>query len=135
MSAKETPMLCQEITELDRLLVALDCQTQMRAAALLNIRQSKLSDCKRRGGIVSGDLLENALTLGIRQEWIKQGEKPMKEEYSFGKKCELGRYCLESCPALEAAQKVVSLIVACSHICEACKYRNGIVLEYGCGKD
>lgn len=135
MSEKEKPMLCQKITELDRLLAALDCQTQMRAAALLNVRQSKLSDCKRRGGIVSGDLLDNALTLGIRREWIKQGEKPMKEEYSFGKKCELGRYCLEVCPALEAAQKLVSLIAACSHICGACKYISGIVLESGCGKD
>lgn len=47
-----------------------------------------------------------------------------KNVYSV--KCEVGRYCLESCPALEAAQRVINLISVCGYICGACKYKHHI---------
>lgn len=53
----------------------------------------------------------------------------MEKESIYSVKCEVGRYCLESCPALEAAQRVINLISACGYICEACKYKHDMTFE------
>ena len=111
----------QHTTELDRLLMALSAKTQMEAAKLLGVRQSQISDCKRQGSTVTGNLLEQAIKVGIRREWVKDGELPMQRETS-ARRCIAGRYCLEVCPALEALQQAARLITSCPHICKACEH-------------
>lgn len=110
-------------TELERLLIALSCRRQVDAAELLGVRENSLSDCKRRGGRVTGNLLEQALQAGIRREWIKEGEPPMRRAIDSKKECPAGKYCLESCPALEAVQQAVALIACCPHICAGCAHK------------
>ena len=110
-------------TELDRLFTALAARTQIEAAGLLGVRQSALSDCKRRGGIVTGSVLEKAAAIGISLEWIKHGTLPTRMyEADFEKHCRVGRYCLKRCPALDALQQALRLVAYCPHICGACDH-------------
>lgn len=110
-------------TELDRLFMALAARTQIEAADMLGVRQSVLSDSKRRGGVVTGDLLKTALTFGVSLEWITQVKPPMRiDEAGLEKKCRTGRYCLERCPALDALQQALRLASHCQYICGACEH-------------
>ena len=114
----------QNATELERLLFALSARTQVEAAEILEIRQSALSDCERRGGIVTGKLLEQAVRAGVSRDWIKEGKTPkMQEILPPTSKCSLGRYCLEVCPAMEAVQQALRLINRCPHICRGCEHK------------
>ena len=114
----------QNATELERLLFALSARTQVEAAEILEIRQSALSDCKRRGSIVTGKLLEQAVKAGVSRDWIKEGKTPMMQEMlPTTSKCSIGRYCLEVCPAMEAVQQALRLINRCPHICRGCEHK------------
>lgn len=115
----------QPTTELERLLIALSAKTHAQAASLLEVSQSCLSDCKRRGSVVTGKLLEQAIKIDISISWIKDGQLPMRlgEAAPKKQKCAVESYCLEVCPALEAVKTAVSLIAVCPHICKACNHK------------
>lgn len=108
-------------TGLGRLFFALHARTQIETAGALGVRQSAFSDCKRRGNIVTGDVLEKAMAVGITTEWIREGNAPMrKRESGSSIKCSAERYCPKTCPALEIARQVVRLIEQCPYMCKAC---------------
>ena len=59
-----------------RLMEATNCSSQIDLADFLGIRQSSISDAKRRG-IIPADWLIKLLSLrGINPEWIQNGTEP-----------------------------------------------------------
>ena len=72
-------------TQYDRLLYALGLdQTNeyyrtffTQASEMLNVRMSALSDCIRRGKIVTEPVLEAAKTKGINPDFIRSGKEPV----------------------------------------------------------
>ena len=60
---------------LARVFEAAGCRTQMELAAFLGIRQSSISDAKRRGVIPSDWLLTLLRLRGVNPEWVLSGEK------------------------------------------------------------
>ena len=79
--------MSQEIpeTQYDRLLYALgldqtneDYRTFFtQASEILDVRMSALSDCIRRGKIVTGPVLEAAEAKGINPDFIRSGKEPV----------------------------------------------------------
>lgn len=71
-------------TQYDRLLYALGLdQTSeyyrtffTQASEMLDVRMSALSDCIRRGKIVTAPVLEAAKTKGINPDFIRTGKEP-----------------------------------------------------------
>ncbi len=61
---------------LTRVFEAADCRTQMELADVLGIRQSSISDAKRRGVIPPEWLIKLLRTRGINPEWILTGKAP-----------------------------------------------------------
>ena len=59
---------------LQRVFDASECRTQMQLVALLEIRQSSISDAKRRGSIPSDWLIKLQRLKGINPEWVMTGE-------------------------------------------------------------
>ena len=66
-------------TSLERLLQAAECRSQVELADFLGIRQSAISDAKRRGIIPADWLHFLQKTKGIRPEWILSGIAPKYE--------------------------------------------------------
>lgn len=72
-------------TQYDRLLYALGLEQSgeyyrtffTQAAEMLGVRMSQLSDCIRRGKIVTGLVLEAAKAKGINPDFIKSGTEPI----------------------------------------------------------
>lgn len=72
-------------TQYDRLLYALGLEQTgeyyrtffTQASDILEVRMSQLSDCIRRGKIVTGPVLDAAKTKGINPDFIKQGTEPI----------------------------------------------------------
>ena len=62
-----------ESTPYERLLFALQVTTGVEAASLLEVRQSLLSDCKRRGMVVTEKVLEHAGAKGINLKGVARG--------------------------------------------------------------
>ena len=67
-------------TSLERLLQAAECRSQVELADFLGIRQSAISDAKRRGIIPADWLHFLQKTKGIRPEWILSGTPPQYED-------------------------------------------------------
>ena len=61
----------------ERLLFALQVTTGVEAASLLGARQSLLSDCKRRGMVVTEKVLEHAEAKGINLEGVLHGPETL----------------------------------------------------------
>ena len=59
---------------LERIHAATNTRTQTELAALLNIRQSSISDAKRRNAIPSDWLVKLLRTRGLNPEWILTGQ-------------------------------------------------------------
>ncbi len=67
-------------TPLERFLMASECCTQLELANFLGIRQSFISDAKRRG-IIPADWLDFLKkTKGINPEWVLTGTPPQYED-------------------------------------------------------
>ena len=73
-SSPETPHEQAE-ARLARVFEAVGCRTQVELASFLDIRQSSISDAKRRGRIPS-DWLVKLLHRSIHPAWILTGEGP-----------------------------------------------------------
>lgn len=63
-------------TPLSRVFEAAGCQTQVALANLLGIRQSSISDAKRRNRIPAKWLVTLLLLRGANPEWILHGTGP-----------------------------------------------------------
>lgn len=61
---------------LARVFEAAECRTQMELAVVLGIRQSSISDAKRRGVIPPEWLIKLLRTGGTNPEWILTGKAP-----------------------------------------------------------
>lgn len=59
-----------------RIFEVAGCQTQLELAAILNIRQSSISDAKRRGAIPSDWLIKLFQLRGVNPDWIMKGSGP-----------------------------------------------------------
>ena len=76
----DIPPIYGEQTEaaarLARVFEAAGCQTQLQLAAILDIRQSSISDAKRRGAIPSDWLIKLLYLRGVNPAWIMDGIGP-----------------------------------------------------------
>ena len=61
---------------LARVFEAAGCRTQLELAAILDIRQSSISDAKRRGAIPSDWLVKILQLRGVNPDWIMDGIGP-----------------------------------------------------------
>lgn len=61
---------------LKRVFEAAGCRTQLELAAILDVRQSSISDAKRRGAIPSDWLIKLLYLRGVNPAWIKDGIGP-----------------------------------------------------------
>ena len=61
---------------LSRVFEAAGCRTQLELAAILDIRQSSISDAKRRGAIPSEWLIKLLYLRGVNPTWIMDGIGP-----------------------------------------------------------
>ena len=61
---------------LARVFEAAGCRTQLELAAVLDIRQSSISDAKRRGAIPSDWLVKLLQQRGVNPDWILDGIGP-----------------------------------------------------------
>jgi hypothetical protein len=107
-----------ETTQYERLLEALGVRTQREAAGLLRLPQSKLSDCKRKGGVLSPQVLQAAMTdHDIAPGWILEGVLPMRLPASRKEKREDSAcYRQRQCPAAELLEYVLRMIEHCPHL-------------------
>jgi len=61
---------------LDRVFETAECKTQVELAELFEIRQSSISDAKRRKSIPAEWLIKLLRLKGINPDWILTGEGP-----------------------------------------------------------
>ena len=64
------------ISALERVNEAAGCRTQAQLAEFLGIRQSSISDAKRRGAVPAEWLLKLLRHKGINPDWVLTGEGP-----------------------------------------------------------
>lgn len=64
-------------TMYERIKRATNTQTQIQLAAILDVRQSSISDAKRRGSIPPDWVLKLLETHSVNPNWIKYGQEPM----------------------------------------------------------
>ena len=76
----DIPPIYGEQTEatarLARVFEAAGCRTQLELAAVLDIRQSSISDAKKRGAIPSDWLVKLLQLRGVNPDWIMDGVGP-----------------------------------------------------------
>lgn len=61
----------------DRIRLATNTRTQVELADVLNIRQSSISDAKRRNSVPSDWFLKLFEQFGLNPDWLKKGTGPM----------------------------------------------------------
>lgn len=64
-------------TMFGRIQQATNTRTQIELAAILNVRQSSISDAKRRGSVPPDWVLKLLEGHAVNPNWIKYGEEPM----------------------------------------------------------
>lgn len=60
-----------------RITLATNCRTQMELAEVLDIRQSSISDAKRRNSVPGDWYMKLFEKFGLNPDWLKQGIGPM----------------------------------------------------------
>jgi len=60
-----------------RILLATNARTQSELAEVLEIRQSSISEAKRRGAVPSGWYIKLFEKFGLSQDWLRYGTGPM----------------------------------------------------------
>ena len=105
-------------TQYERLLEALGARTQREAAELLRLTQSQLSDCKRKGGVLSPQVLQAALIgQDIAPGWILEGILPMRlSERRKEKQGDAACYRQGQCPATDLLEYVLRMVAHCPHL-------------------
>ena len=61
----------------DRIHKVLNCRTQVELAEILGIRQSSVSDAKKRGSIPSEWILKIFSSHGVNPNWVMNGIDPV----------------------------------------------------------
>jgi len=61
----------------ERIQQATSCRTQMRLAEALGIRQSSISDAKRRNSVPGDWYMKLFENFGLNPDWLKYGQGPM----------------------------------------------------------
>lgn len=97
---------------LDRVFEVSRCRTQMELAELLEIRQSSISDAKKRNAIPAEWLVKLLRLKGTNPEWILTGLGPQKLGPADGESAEHVIYLTEIKPPKEcSAQDLVNELV------------------------
>ena len=60
----------------ERIKLATNCRTQVELAELLNIRQSSISDAKRRDSVPGDWYMKLFERFGLNPDWLKYGVEP-----------------------------------------------------------
>ncbi len=70
----------------ERIKFATNCKTQVEIAKILDIRQSSISDAKRRDSVPADWVVKLFEKFGLNPDWIKQGVGPMflRSEEGYG---------------------------------------------------
>ncbi len=70
----------------ERIKYATNCRTQVEIAKVLDIRQSSISDAKRRDSVPAEWIMKLFEKFGLNPDWIKQGIGPMylRNEEGYG---------------------------------------------------
>ena len=96
-----------------RLYEATGCRTQIQLAKLLEIRQSSISDAKKRDSVPAEWLVKLLRLKGINPEWILTGLGPKKLGPATGKPATHVVYLTETKPPKEcSAQDLVNELVS-----------------------
>ena len=74
---KELAKIQASASAMDRILAATGTKTQMQLAELLEVRQSSISDAKRRGSVPAPWLVTLLRTHNLNPDWVLTGEGPM----------------------------------------------------------
>lgn len=61
----------------ERIKLATNCRTQVELAELLNIRQSSISDAKRRDSVPGDWYMKLFERFGLNPDWLKYGVGPL----------------------------------------------------------
>ena len=61
----------------ERIKLAANCRTQVELAELLNIRQSSISDAKRRDSVPGDWYMKLFERFGLNPDWLKYGVGPL----------------------------------------------------------
>ena len=61
----------------ERMRIATGCRTQMELADVLEIRQSSISDAKRRDSVPGDWYMKLFDRFGLNPDWLKQGVGPL----------------------------------------------------------
>ena len=97
---------------LARVFAAAECRTQAELAGLLEIRQSSISDAKRRQAIPAEWLVKLLRLKGINPEWILTGLGPKRLGPANGEEPTRIIYLTETRPPHEcSAQELVNELV------------------------
>lgn len=75
----------------ERIKLATNCRTQVELAELLNIRQSSISDAKRRDSVPGDWYMKLFERFGLNPDWLKYGVGPLYLRTEKG-------YCPRSSP-------------------------------------
>ena len=68
----------------ERIKIATKTRTQMEVAEMLGIRQSSISDAKRRNSIPSDWCMTLFERFGLNPDWVKKGTGPMRLRTEYG---------------------------------------------------
>ena len=85
----------------DRIRLATSTRTQVELAEVLNIRQSSISDAKRRNSVPSDWFLKLFEQFGLNPDWLKKGTGPMYL------RTEQGYTPMDAPPSLNASEDVL----------------------------
>lgn len=85
----------------DRIRLATSTRTQVELAEVLNIRQSSISDAKRRNSVPSDWFLKLFEQFGLNPDWLKKGSGPMYL------RTEQGYTPMDAPPALMASEETI----------------------------
>lgn len=95
-----------------RLYTVTGCRTQMQLARLFEIRQSSISDAKKRNAIPAEWLVKLLCLKGINPEWVLTGLGPQKLGPADGEPATHVIYLTETKPPKEcSAQDLVNELV------------------------
>lgn len=85
----------------ERIKLAANCRTQVELAELLNIRQSSISDAKRRDSVPGDWYMKLFERFGLNPDWLKYGVGPLYLRTEKG-------YCPQEAPLAQYYKGVVT---------------------------
>ena len=87
----------------ERIKLATNCRTQVELAELLNIRQSSISDAKRRDSVPGDWYMKLFERFGLNPDWLKYGVGPLYLRTDKG-------YCPQEAPQALAETDAITIV-------------------------